>query len=203
LSYDPKTIKPLPDDQPVRGRDVQNVADGFQQTRLDTAYMLGIHPHILSRMTSTDLSETDLKEGHTEPGTDRTVDDPSKALFLRVLTRYPERCPTIHAASPHEVLEAITQTPGYQQYRSRHFGMLLGCELSSAYRWNAGSGVTPAVGRYLTLIKTILDDLSGNERRAFVDELIGLAEAEAQTRGLTPEELWNKGSWVRDRASNK
>lgn len=188
-------VNRIPDDRPVYGADISDLAEAFEFTTLDSSYLLGAYMPNYLKMTSTTISDSDRDAGETVPGAERPITDPTRALMLRLISRHPEYCPIEKAATPHEVYEAIQQIPGREGYKPRYYGPLLGCEVGSSYRWNAGSGVTQAVSRYLSVIMRILTSIPVHERSAVLEELRELAEIEAATRGIAAKDLWEKGTW--------
>jgi hypothetical protein len=171
------------------------MAEAFGFTTLDTSYLLGVYIPVLSEMTRTKLSDAELERGETVPGADKPISDPTKALLIRLLSRYHEYCPIKPSTTPHQVYEAIQKTPGYEDYKARHFGPLVGCELSSAYRWFSGSGITPTIGRYLSVVMSMMENLDDKDRQKMVAEIISLAEVEAVNRDVPKDYLWEHGSW--------
>lgn len=195
MSNRSKKITPIPDDRRVTGNDITELSESFGFTTLDTSYLLGLYLPMLGKMTSDKVSKTDEQSGNMIRGRDKPITDPTRSLLLRLLSKHPEYCPIEPSASPHDLYHLMQQTPRYEDYKLRWLGPMLGCEYGSGYRWFSGSGVSPIIGRYLTIIMSMLNGLSEAERSELFDSIQALAETEASSRDVSTERLWDQGSW--------
>lgn len=180
------SIHSISKDHPVENGDVAPIARHRNLTTMDVQWVLGM--------------------GSSESLSSKTMDEPIKevqrAFILRLLAIDPSsnllpRTPTVD--------EVLALCEGCDpSFTKRDFGVLMGRQGASTYRWLAKSGdqttsrVLPFSGeRWMTMIHRVLSQATTvAARRVKLNELRQLVFDEAEARGFDREILLTRYQWV-------
>jgi hypothetical protein len=174
-------------DRPVVGKDLLLLQQWLGLDVAELTAALGIN---ITRWT-------ELTERHP----DEPLDDPALALLVWALFTYPEHSYLPRYPDPQETYAVYQQVTGELPSASsrkllatkRAFGLLLGREETSGFRWlSPGSGpkaTRPQTRRLMRMFTDILKDRGAEALQQWLRRV----SIEAASRGIA--DLWESGSW--------
>lgn len=162
-------------DRPVTPRDLERLRQRLGLNIRDFQWVFGIRMDKWSQM---------LKK------MDEPVSDPSIAIWARMLSTYPELCPTPPEPTPDEMYETITALPQYKDLPHRVFAAMFGRDATSAHRWlQQGQQAGPVARRLFVGLQTLIRMKKGEAVEAWQEQV----SIEARARNLP--NVWQEGLW--------
>lgn len=169
----------IPTTRPVIGRDLEEIKQLLGLSAGDTCFLLGLS---ITKWTSL---------VRTSP--DEPVKDPTLALLVRFLDRYPEMSimPTYPTATEmFDMFKALV--PNMDQ---RRFSVLFGAERAACSRWlrTGGARISPDLARLMLYLRNQLAALPEEERLEALREWADVVQIEGQARGVS--NVFRVGRW--------
>ena len=115
---------------------------------------------------------------------------PSYSLLIRLLFKYPELSPVKPAIGMKDFTEFVSEHTGVDLGDSA--SIMLGQQKTWYYKAINGVKLSPASSNLARIYMAIIENGGG------LDRIRKLVELEALTRGLTPDQIWKKGTWARN-----
>jgi hypothetical protein len=173
-------------DRPIVGHDLLVLQQwlGYDNTEMTQA--LGITPAKWNQLTGERL--------------DQPLDDPTLALLVWAILQFPEQSPLIPYPRVQEVYsvyqrtaEQAASTPGPRLGSKKAFGLLLGKESTSGFRWlspqTSPKAAHPQTRRLMLTFVNVLRAHHGPG----LEQWLARVQLEAAARGI--DDLWAQGSW--------
>lgn len=170
----------IPITRPVIGRDLEEIKQLLGLSAGDTCYLLGLS---ITKWTSL---------VRTFP--DEPLKDPTLALLVRFLDKYPEM--SIMPVYP-------TATEMYEMFKSlvpsmdqRRFSVLFGAERAACSRWlrTGGSRISPDLARLMLYLRNQLLALPEEDRAQAIHEWADVVDLEGKARGVS--NVFKVGRWT-------
>lgn len=125
---------------------------------------------------------------------DAEISDPSFAILIRYLTKYPEENPLPKTPKFHEIEEMISMYWDRNEERklnAKRMGPLFGCSPLAGYKWQTDSQPSQTI-RHIMLI---LSNAIKKDGKAGLARYLEVVKEEARARSITEDDLWLKG-WM-------
>ncbi len=171
----------LPKDTPVTGQDLDALRGKLGLSVADMCWVFGFS---MNRWGST------VRKNAVKP-----LPNQSEEILARLLDEYVELCPVPKMPDPREFFEHLKAIdPGMNRKR---FGILLGREASTGYRWITKSGrPSPVLERIAFIVSRLLDDKRHtSDKRQVIAEWEALVRLVAGVRGIEGDIL-RTGRWT-------
>ncbi|HAG71932.1 MAG TPA: hypothetical protein DCL66_06980 [Gammaproteobacteria bacterium] len=115
---------------------------------------------------------------------------PPYSLLIRLLSKYPELSPVEPAIGMKDFTDFVSEHTGINLGDSA--SIMLGQQKTWYYKAINGSKLSPTSSNLARMYMSIIKNGGG------LDSIRKLVELEASTRGLTPDQIWKKGTWARN-----
>jgi len=163
----------------MRIRDMINLRDRLGLTLIDIQWLIGSLGHMSS-----------VKDGGI-------IEDPTFALIIRYLIKYPEDLIIPKAPSASKFIEIVTpiwnQTKWkYLDFNLSRIGIMLGCTKIAGYSWTRQTTMPSQSVQHLMLIILKAIELDGKDG---LENYLTILEEEARARQVGTERLWIKEGW--------
>jgi hypothetical protein len=166
----------------IKGSHIAEVLTTLRLTQGEAATATGISVQTLSSLSQPDKKDQQLS--------------PPYSLLIRLLLKYPELSPVKPAICMKDFTDFVLEHTGINLGDSA--SIMLGQQKTWYYKAINGSKLNPASSNLARIYMSIIKNGDGLDGLDGLDSIRKLVELEASTRGLTPDQIWKKGTWARN-----
>ena len=160
----------------IKGSHIPEVLATLRLTQGAAVIATGISGQTLSSLSQPDKEDQQLS--------------PPYSLLIRLLLKYPELSPVKPAIGMKDFTDFVSEHTGINLGDSA--SIMLGQQKTWYYKAINGSKLSPTSSNLARMYMAIIENGGG------LDTIRKLVELEASTRGLTPDQIWKKGTWARN-----